>query len=196
MSAKRPIFNLRELDDVVALAIGSGEIVYFVNASTLAKATITSAALALLDDADSAAMRTTLQVVPGTHVQAYHALLAAIAGTTPTSGNVLSGNGTAYASISPDTAGLLTKDGTSQTKTGLLTLTGGLSVPGSGSNSFAIGSGASCANSNSGVLGTSSTISGGGGTAVIVGVSSTITSNGHSNVIVGSSSAITNVGSK
>lgn len=68
--------NLSALAGLSGLA---DRLAYFTGAGAMALATVTSAARSLLDDADAAAMRATLDLEPGTDVQAYDADLAAIA---------------------------------------------------------------------------------------------------------------------
>lgn len=66
---------------------------YYTSGSTAALATLTSFARTLLDDVNQAAGQATLGVVPGTHVQAYNAILSALAALTYTDGGFLVGDG-------------------------------------------------------------------------------------------------------
>lgn len=79
-------------DDLVAKAVYD---VVFVSADDVfvivgvAPPTITAFAATLLDDANAAAMRATLDLEPGTDVQAYNANLASLAGLTLAEGDLL-----------------------------------------------------------------------------------------------------------
>lgn len=61
-----------------------------------ANTTISSFAATFLDDANAAAVRTTLGIIVGTDVQAYDQQLDDIAGLTPTDNGVIIGNGTNF----------------------------------------------------------------------------------------------------
>ena len=69
-----------------ALTPAADRLPYFTGADAAALATFTAAARNLLDDADAAAMRTTLGLAIGTDVQAYDADLSTWAGVTPGTG--------------------------------------------------------------------------------------------------------------
>lgn len=70
----------------------------------MADLTVVSVVDTFLDSDTQAAMRTNIGLVIGTNVQAYSALLAAVAGITPTDGVIVVGNGTTFVGESGATA--------------------------------------------------------------------------------------------
>lgn len=70
------------LQSLSALGTAADRIAYTTAIDTWAETALTSFARTILDDADQAAVRTTLALTPGTDVQAYDAGLASIAGLT------------------------------------------------------------------------------------------------------------------
>jgi hypothetical protein len=70
------------LQSISGLTTLADRMIYTTASDTYAVTTLTAFARTLLDDADQAAMRTTLALTPGTNVQAYNANLAALAGLT------------------------------------------------------------------------------------------------------------------
>jgi len=85
------------LDDVAGLTQAANKGIFFDTGNSAATFDLTAAGRALLDDADAAAQRTTLSLVPGTDVQAFDAELAAIAGLTSAANKLpfFTGSGTA-----------------------------------------------------------------------------------------------------
>lgn len=67
------------LDDISGLTQATDKIIYFDSATTAATADLSAFARTLIDDANSAAARTTLGLVIGTDVQAFDATLSALA---------------------------------------------------------------------------------------------------------------------
>ncbi len=70
------------LNSIAGLTTAADRMIYTTGSDVYAVATLTAAGRALLDDASAAAQRTTLGLVIGTDVQAYHAALLNIAGLT------------------------------------------------------------------------------------------------------------------
>lgn len=77
-----------DLTAIAGLTSAADTAVYYTGAGTAALMTVTTAARALLDDANAAAMRVTLGLIIGTNVQAYNQSLANIAQTTPASDTI------------------------------------------------------------------------------------------------------------
>ena len=89
---------------IAGLTTSANQMIYTTGSDTYATASLTAAGRAILDDADASAQRTTLGLVIGTDVQAYDADLSAIAALTPTDGNFIVGNGSAWVTESGATA--------------------------------------------------------------------------------------------
>ena len=85
------------LTSIAGLGTTGSRMIYTTAADTYAEATLTAAGRALLDDAGATAQRATLGLTIGSHVQAYDAELAALAGLTSAAdkGIQFTGNGTA-----------------------------------------------------------------------------------------------------
>lgn len=94
-----------ELAALAGLTSAADALPYFTGSGTAALTTFTSFGRSLVDDADATSGRSTLGVVIGTNVQAYHARLADIAGLTLAQGDVIYFNGTNLVNLGPGTSG-------------------------------------------------------------------------------------------
>ena len=83
------------LASIAGLTTAADKMIYTTASDTYAVTDLTSAGRDLLDDADTAAQRTTLGLVIDTDVQAYDADLAAVAGLSTTGLMARTGSGTA-----------------------------------------------------------------------------------------------------
>jgi hypothetical protein len=93
------------LDDLSALTAAADRLPYFDSASSAATTVFTAFARTLLDDADAAAMRTTLGLVIGTNVQAYDAALQSISGLANAANQIIYTTGTDTFANAPISAG-------------------------------------------------------------------------------------------
>ena len=89
------------LTAVAGVTTAANKGIYWTGVDVAATYDLTAFARTLLDDADAATMRTTLGLVIGTHVQAYDADLATIAGLTATTDNFIVAVSSAWASRTP-----------------------------------------------------------------------------------------------
>lgn len=118
------------LTALAGVTTAADKLIYATDADTFATTDLTAFARSILDDADEATFKATVNLEIGTDVQAYDAGLADIAALAVTDGNIIVGNGTNWVAESGSTArtslGLGTGDSpqfTNETLTGYLDLT-------------------------------------------------------------------------
>lgn len=83
-----------ELAALASLTSAANQLPYFTGSGTAALTTLTSFARTLIDDADAAAMRSTLGLVIGTNVQAYDNTLTEFAAISGVAGDIIYADGT------------------------------------------------------------------------------------------------------
>jgi hypothetical protein len=100
----------------LGLSIGTDVQAYDTDLDSIAALTTTTFGRSLLTQADAAAARGTLGITVGTNVQAWDADLDAIAALSPSKGNILVGNGSAWTSLAVGSDNnVLTADGAQTT---------------------------------------------------------------------------------
>lgn len=86
------------LTALAGVTTAANKLIYATASDTFTTTDLSAFARTFIDDADAAAVRTTLGLVIGTNVQAYNALLLSIAGLSVVSGDLIYGSGTAAVS--------------------------------------------------------------------------------------------------
>jgi len=92
------------LESISGLTTAADKMIYTTGSDTYAVTDLTTAGRALLDDADTAAQRTTLGLEIGSDVQAFNAQLTDVAGLTPSDGAFIVGDGSTFIAESGATA--------------------------------------------------------------------------------------------
>lgn len=100
-----------ELLAIAGLTSAADKLPYFTGSGTAGLADFTTFGRSLVDDADATTARSTLGLVIGTNVQAYHARLADIAGITYAQGDILYYDGSNIVKLAKGTDGHFLKIG-------------------------------------------------------------------------------------
>jgi hypothetical protein len=94
-----------DLTAIAALVSAANKLAYATGAGTWALTDFTAYARTILDDADEATFKATVNLEIGTDVQAFHAYLADIAAITANQGDIIYFNGTDWVDLAPGTSG-------------------------------------------------------------------------------------------
>ena len=92
------------LASIAGLTTAANKLIYATGSDTYAVADLSAFGRSIIDDADAAAVRTTIGLVINTDVQGYSAVTATLAGLSSGDGNFIVGNGSAFTVESGATA--------------------------------------------------------------------------------------------